>query len=90
MKLLPRLSFVIFASILALTCKDNKNQNEFIKPHNFIPVLEISQEAFGNWEVTGKILFFRLYENGSVELEYANDTKKFQMNQAARQKKKID
>lgn len=40
------------------------------------PVLEITQDEKGSSAVTGKTLFFNLYDNGVIEFEYADEKKK--------------
>lgn len=40
------------------------------------PILEIVQDAKGMSAVTGKTLFFNLYDNGVIEFEYADEAKK--------------
>jgi hypothetical protein len=40
------------------------------------PVLEITQDEKGMSAVTGKTLFFNLYDNGIIEFEYADERKK--------------
>ena len=40
------------------------------------PILEITQDEEGMSAVTGKTLFFNLYDNGIIEFEYADDAKK--------------
>src|SRR5215203_3717811 len=40
------------------------------------PVLEMSRELVGWWEVSGEMLDFRLYENGLVEFDTLDNNKK--------------
>lgn len=40
------------------------------------PILEITQHAKGMFDVTGRTLFFNLYDNGVIEFEFADDKKK--------------
>ena len=40
------------------------------------PILEITQDAKGLFDVTGKTLFFNLYDNGIIEFEYVDEQKK--------------
>lgn len=44
-------------------------------PLGSLPVLEISEDAEGPWQTTGKTLLFRLYENGVAEFEYVDEQK---------------
>ena len=62
--------------LFTFACNKIETQNQFANSPNSTPVLEISQEANGMWKVTGKTLFFRLYDNGIVEFEYPDDKKK--------------
>ena len=47
-----------------------------VKQPNSTPVLEMSQELVGWWEVSGEMLDFRLYENGLVEFDTLDRSKK--------------
>jgi hypothetical protein len=40
------------------------------------PVLEMTREFVGMWDVTSELLYFRLYENGLVEFETIDRNKK--------------
>lgn len=76
------LDLLLYLFIFA--CAKNENQEKPAKPIDATPVLEISQDARGMWDVTGKTLFFRLYDNGFVEFEIADENKKIRgkINQA--------
>lgn len=68
----------IFISLLVLTfCLFSLScsESEIITKSNKLLVLEVSKDAQGMWNVRGKTLFFRLYDNGFVEFEYPDDKK---------------
>lgn len=71
MKILSFILILLFG-IYSFSCSKSKT---FEKP-NTPPILNISQDAQGMWEVQGKTLFFRLFDNGYVEFEYQNNEKK--------------
>ncbi|MBA2621296.1 MAG: hypothetical protein H0U87_08855 [Acidobacteria bacterium] len=76
MKTQAKLLFVLLAVLFAIACAKNEGQDAFSILPDSKPILEISQDAFGLWDVTGNTLFFRLYSNGSAEFEYPDDKKK--------------
>jgi hypothetical protein len=47
-----------------------------VKQPNSTPVLEMSQELVGWWSVSGEMLDFRLYENGLVEFDILDNSRK--------------
>jgi hypothetical protein len=50
--------------------------NDPAKPPDSKPILEVSQNAIGNWAVQGRLLTFRLYDDGVAEFEYVDQEKK--------------
>lgn len=71
MKIFVSLLVLIFC-LFSFSCSEPET---VIKPYT-PPILDISQDAQGNWDVPGKTLFFRLYDNGFVEFEHPDDKKK--------------
>ena len=68
---------ILVTSLFFITCSNSttlQTEKTIDKPTS-PPILEISEDAEGAWNITGKTLFFRLYENGVVEFEYPDDTK---------------
>ena len=69
---------VIFVCLIA-SCAQRKADTEplnlQIQAQNSKVVLDIQQDAVGMWAVTGKSLFFRLYENGIIELDFVDESK---------------
>jgi len=66
--------FVLIFSLLFISC--SKSQDLQIKQPNSTPVLEMSTELVGLWEVSGEMLDFRLYDNGLVEFDTLDNSKK--------------
>lgn len=52
------------------------NQSQRVIQTDSPIILEVTQDAEGMWDVTGKTLIFRLHESGTVEFEYPDDKKK--------------
>jgi hypothetical protein len=71
-----KILFVLFVVLFIFGCAKNESQNNFFVPPNTKPILEISENASGLWDVTGQTLFLRLYNNGSAEFEYQDNEKK--------------
>lgn len=65
--------FVIINLVFGSCSKPVKLQQETPKSS---PVLEMSKELLGLWDVNGKLLDFRLYENGLVKYDFVDYTKK--------------
>jgi len=63
------LFFLIFLSFCLTLSACIKVELQPIKPPNSEPVLDISRESVGLGDVTGKILYFRLYNNGIAEFD---------------------
>jgi uncharacterized protein YcfL len=65
--------FFILLSLFLVGCfRENKlseNSNKPLEIPNSPPILEITEDLKGTWDVTGKLLYFRLYENKIAELE---------------------
>jgi hypothetical protein len=59
-----------------LTQQKIESENPETEQPDVPPILEITQDAKGMFDVTGKTLFFNLYDNGVVEFEYADEQKK--------------
>ena len=76
MKILTKVFLALFLCLFVSGCAKNENQDKFAKPIDTAPILEISQDAKGLWDVRGKTLFLRLYDNGFVEFEYPDNRKK--------------
>lgn len=84
MKVFAPVLFLVF-SLAFIACSkieesnnltEQQTENPRIDKPNSKPILEIMQDEEGMWNVTGKTLFFNLYDNGIVEFEYPDDTKK--------------
>lgn len=67
---------IIFILLINLFCVSCSKPPEIVSKPNTPPIFEVSQNAQGMWDVTGKTLFFRLYENGFVEFGYPDEAKK--------------
>ena len=61
LRFLKIFGFLVLLFITLLACHNHKTLT------NAEPILEITQDARGMGGVTGKILFFRVYNNGIVE-----------------------
>lgn len=64
--------FLLLVNILSCDKSETPKNIQTDSP----PILEISQDAQGAWDVTGKTLFFRLSNNGIAEFEYTDNKKK--------------
>ena len=69
-----KLIVISILCILSLSCVD-KDQRP-IQPPNSPPILEMSQELVGMWDIIGELLDFRLYDNGYAEWELVDRSKK--------------
>jgi hypothetical protein len=63
-------------SLFLISC--TKSENLQVKQPNTTPVLEMSSESVGLFDVTGEMLDFRLYENGLVEFDTLDNNRKNQ------------
>lgn len=72
MQFLKTLVFLVFVFVSFQVCRITNSQ----KPLNDAkPILEITQDAKGMWEIEGKTLFMRLYDNGNIEYEFPDEKK---------------
>jgi hypothetical protein len=75
---------ILFTIILISGCakvynsNNSTNQLSQIKPPDALPLVEISQEAEGMWDVTGEMLTLRLFDNGFTEFDELDMKKKVQ------------
>lgn len=79
MKVFASIFVLIFGLLLSSSSSSSScdnSENRQVERPNSAPVLEMSQEFRGLWAVTGKILEFRLYDNGLVEFETIDNNKK--------------
>jgi hypothetical protein len=79
--------FALFLIVLSATfwfgCSENQKSNTAIEQSTSAPILEINSEAIGEFDVTGKTLFFKLYENKIAEFEVVDAAKKEPYNNKA-------
>ncbi|HVE55712.1 MAG TPA: hypothetical protein VNB22_02725 [Pyrinomonadaceae bacterium] len=68
------LTSVLVFTLCFISCSVPENVE--VKQPNSVPILEMSWESIGNWDVTGEILDFRLYDNGLVEFDILDNNKK--------------
>jgi hypothetical protein len=66
--------FVLIFSSFFISC--SKTEDLQIKQPNSEPILEMSTELIGLWDVNGEMLDFRLYDNGLVEFDALDKSKK--------------
>jgi len=79
-RIMKPLFFLILLSFCLTLSACIKVELEPIKPPNSEPVLDISRESVGLWDVTGKILYFRLYNNGMAEFDDLDENRAQKVN----------
>ena len=72
--------FLVLLNLFLVGCfQENKlseNSDKTLEVPNSLPILEITENLRGTWDATGKLLYFRLYENKITELEIIDYEKK--------------
>ena len=68
------MTFLLVLCLSVLSC--SKVEVEKLDLPNPEPILEISKDAEGMFDIVGKSLFFRLYDDGLVEYEFPDEDKK--------------
>src|SRR5215217_3334644 len=66
--------FALIFSLFFVSCSNPENLT--VRQPNSTPVLEMSRELVGWWDVSGEMLDFRLYENGLVEFDTLDNSRK--------------
>jgi hypothetical protein len=66
------IALLVFLALQILSC--NKREITTI-PHS-PPILEVTRNSRGLWDVTGELLYFRLFDDGTVEFDLLNFDKK--------------
>lgn len=69
-----KLIIISILSILSLSCVDKDRRD--LQPPSSPPILEMTQELVGMWDITGDLLDFRLYDNGYAEWDVLDRSKK--------------
>jgi hypothetical protein len=69
------LASILIFGLFLISCSKSENVNELVKQPSATPILEISSELVGIWDVQGEILDFRLYNFGIAEYEELDQSK---------------